>query len=285
MLPNVRLMIAATFTSVVVLIFGFGVFAALRVSHQPLERSASAAPLLLIAANAATSVANVAAAEPFERRFQIDEPAGGGGISALAYSAPEQPAERSAVTIVVPAADYHDATLSEPGPTPMPPDSVDASAPSQPATAAGAVPEAKPDEIAAATGALAPPSALSVAVALPNAESMPEQTHPAAPAIETEVPPPPSITEPAPTMPETAAKSAEKEAKRPHVATRTHHARKARAIAQDAAFEQPRSEAAQAWPSQAAQQPAKSRHAKNTSSTTAVSSPATGGPSISAPSR
>ena len=37
MLPNVRLMIAATFAAVLMLIFGFGMFATFRVSHAPLE--------------------------------------------------------------------------------------------------------------------------------------------------------------------------------------------------------------------------------------------------------
>ncbi len=38
MFPNVRLMIAAVFASVVVLSFGFGIFAAFRVNHEPLSR-------------------------------------------------------------------------------------------------------------------------------------------------------------------------------------------------------------------------------------------------------
>ena len=50
MFPNVRLMIAAVFASVVVLTCGFGVFAAFRVSHEPLGRVQPAgAPMQLVA--------------------------------------------------------------------------------------------------------------------------------------------------------------------------------------------------------------------------------------------
>ena len=69
MFPNVRLMIAAIVASIVALSCGFGVFAAFRVNHEPLVRLPPVtAPLPLIAGNTA-SVA-VAAAEPFDRRFQ-----------------------------------------------------------------------------------------------------------------------------------------------------------------------------------------------------------------------
>ena len=47
MLPDIRLMIAATFAAVLILVFGFGMFATFRVSHAPLERVASAGPLHL----------------------------------------------------------------------------------------------------------------------------------------------------------------------------------------------------------------------------------------------
>ena len=46
MFPNVRLMIAATWASVVVLICGFGMFAAFRVSHEPLVRLPAVSALL-----------------------------------------------------------------------------------------------------------------------------------------------------------------------------------------------------------------------------------------------
>ncbi len=73
MFPNIRLMIAAIVASIVALSCGFGVFAAFRVNHEPLVRLPPiTAPLQLIAGNAA-SVA-VAAAEPFDRRFQTSPP-------------------------------------------------------------------------------------------------------------------------------------------------------------------------------------------------------------------
>ena len=73
MFPNIRLMIAAMVASIVALSCGFGVFAAFRVNHEPLVRLPPiTAPLQLIAGNTA-SVA-VAAAEPFDRRFQTSPP-------------------------------------------------------------------------------------------------------------------------------------------------------------------------------------------------------------------
>src|SRR5271163_4563527 len=79
MFPNVRLMIAATLASVVVLICGFGMFAVFRVSHDPfVHLPAATAPLQLVADNAARSSAGFASAEPFDRRFEV---------KALAYAA------------------------------------------------------------------------------------------------------------------------------------------------------------------------------------------------------
>jgi hypothetical protein len=75
MFPNVRLMIAAVFASIVALICGFGIFAALRVSHEPLVRLPPAtAPLQLVADNAAKSSVAFAPGEPFNGRFQIGNP-------------------------------------------------------------------------------------------------------------------------------------------------------------------------------------------------------------------
>jgi hypothetical protein len=79
MFPNVRLMIAATLASVVVLICGFGMFAVFRVSHDPfVHLPAATAPLQLVADNAARSSAGFASKEPFDRRFEV---------KALAYAA------------------------------------------------------------------------------------------------------------------------------------------------------------------------------------------------------
>jgi hypothetical protein len=72
MLPNVRLMIAATVASIVALMCGFGMFAVFRVNHEPFARlPAATAPLLLVADNAATAPARYALAEPFDARFQL----------------------------------------------------------------------------------------------------------------------------------------------------------------------------------------------------------------------
>ena len=72
MLPNVRLMIAATLASVVALICGFGMFAVFRINHEPFARlPAATAPLLLVADNATIAPARYALAEPFDARFQL----------------------------------------------------------------------------------------------------------------------------------------------------------------------------------------------------------------------
>ncbi len=72
MFPNVRLLVAATLASIVMLICGFGMFATLRVSHAPLLRPlvATASPQRL-ADNAASSPLAFAPLEPFDRRFEI----------------------------------------------------------------------------------------------------------------------------------------------------------------------------------------------------------------------
>jgi hypothetical protein len=283
MLPNVRLMIAATFASVVVLICGFGVFAAFRVSHDPLVRlPAAAAPLQLAAANAATSSTMVTAGEPFDHRFQIGEPGDGSGISALAYSAP-QPTEQPVMKAAVPAAGDHDHDASKPEPAPTPADSADAPTPSQQAAVPEATLETKPDEVTAATVAQAPASAPSIAaIEAPTAESPTEQAHPAEQPIETDTAPASSTTEPVPATPPIAVK-VEKPTKHSHDA-KTHHVRRARASAsaQASTFQRSDFQTASAWPSQGAQKPpAKSSRSKVTAKTTGDS--AAGGPFVSAP--
>jgi hypothetical protein len=75
MFPNVRLLIAATIVSVVALSCGFAVFAALRVNHEPLARSA-APPLRLLASLSPSPPIMVAAVEPFDREARPNEPSG-----------------------------------------------------------------------------------------------------------------------------------------------------------------------------------------------------------------
>jgi hypothetical protein len=74
MLPNVRLQIVALFVSVVALSFGFGVFAAFRVNHEPLaEIPAVAAPVPLAAENAVPSNTTTPWGAPFGSRFWLSE--------------------------------------------------------------------------------------------------------------------------------------------------------------------------------------------------------------------
>jgi hypothetical protein len=72
MFPNVRLLVAATLASIAMLFCGFGLFAALHVSHAPLLRpllvTASPQPL---ADNAAITPLGFAPSGPFDRRFGI----------------------------------------------------------------------------------------------------------------------------------------------------------------------------------------------------------------------
>jgi len=74
MLLNVRLQIVALFVSVVALSFGFGVFAAFRVNHEPLTQlPAGAIPLQLAAENPATSNTRTSWGAPFGSRFWLSE--------------------------------------------------------------------------------------------------------------------------------------------------------------------------------------------------------------------
>ncbi len=158
MFPNVRVMMAAIFASVVVLICGFGMFAVFRVGHEPLVRLPPAtAPLQLIAHSDATP-SQVAAGEPFDRRFQISAPQSAGDATAspmrkrdrhdgvqsrpAAAAVPEPgaaaavgteavggstesaaspaapPIEEFGVRTVTPTADAHARVASEPAPAP-----------------------------------------------------------------------------------------------------------------------------------------------------------------------
>ena len=75
MLPNVRLLIAAILASVLVLICGFGVFAAFRVSHEPIAHlPAAVAPSQLIAENRAAPSAVLVARETIDQHSQSDIP-------------------------------------------------------------------------------------------------------------------------------------------------------------------------------------------------------------------
>jgi hypothetical protein len=75
MLPNVRLLIAAMLASVLVLICGFGVFAAFRVSHEPIAHLPVAmAPSQLVAENRTAPSAVLVARETVDPHSQSDTP-------------------------------------------------------------------------------------------------------------------------------------------------------------------------------------------------------------------
>jgi hypothetical protein len=72
MFPNVRLMIAAVLASVAALSCGFAVFAAFRVSDEPLARlQAVATPLQLAADHETLSIVPLAAKETFGVRYDL----------------------------------------------------------------------------------------------------------------------------------------------------------------------------------------------------------------------
>jgi hypothetical protein len=74
MFPNVRLQIVALFVSVLALSFGFGMFAAFRVNHEPLAQiRASAAPLQLAPENAVPPSTITSWGAPFGSRFWLSE--------------------------------------------------------------------------------------------------------------------------------------------------------------------------------------------------------------------
>jgi hypothetical protein len=121
MFPNMRLMITAVVASVITLSCGFGIFAALRINHEPIGRlPAASAPLRLITDNAVTASAPVTAAEPLEHRLQNGEPRNTGDTTAMAYSAmpPKAAAEEQTgvvsapISAEVPAAAGDDSSVS-----------------------------------------------------------------------------------------------------------------------------------------------------------------------------
>jgi hypothetical protein len=75
MFPNVRLMIAAMLASIVVLICGFAVFAAFRVSHEPIAHlPAAVAPLQLVAENTGASSPAPAGRDVVEQHSEVSIP-------------------------------------------------------------------------------------------------------------------------------------------------------------------------------------------------------------------
>lgn len=83
MFPNVRLMAASTLASIMALFFAFGVYASMRISHEPLPLSSRRAPLQLVGLNVA--MLPITVLEPFAR--QHSTPVAAEASSVLAYSA------------------------------------------------------------------------------------------------------------------------------------------------------------------------------------------------------
>ena len=284
MLPNVRLMIAATFAAVLMLIFGFGMFATFRVSHDPLERAASASPLHVFTAQD-TAPLLVTAAAPFNNRFETVGK-GSRSVAALAYAAPE-PAEQPDMKVIAPAAEHPDQTATQgtPEPATATRESADVLQSSQQAASSEAGPETKPDETLAAVTPSAPsadPQTIALAepsiAPAPALTEEPEAVALAAPTIE----PVPALSN----LATNAAETAEKKTKHAHAAARTHRIRKPRAVAEVSAFgTQTTFQTGLGWwtPQEPQKASAKILRSKITVKAPEDATSGTGGPFVSAP--
>jgi hypothetical protein len=291
MLPNVRLMIAATFAAVLMLIFGFGMFATFRVSHAPLERVASALPLHLFTAQD-TAPLVVTAAAPFNNRLETVGP-GTRSVAALAYAAPD-PAEQPELKVVAPATENPEQTAAQPTPEPaIPmPENADVPSSSQRAASSEAVAETKPGETLAAVTPSAPsadPQTITLAEPL-IAAPPPEPAQPFAQAEDPEVVALAALTiEPPPALPDiatSAAEKAEKKAKHAHAAARTHRIHKPRVVAEASAFgTQTTFQTGLGWwtPQEPQKAAAKIPRPKIAAKTPEGTTSSTGGPFVSAP--
>jgi hypothetical protein len=215
MFPNVRLLVAAMIGSVVALSCGFGIFAALRVNHEPLARLPSgSAPLQLLASISPSPPIAVAAVEPIERGLRAGDTSGGAGLA----DAPMR----------VPAASDREADT--PSPEPQTSSGVEgnasALAPAQEAPASAAEHETNPPDADATShdSAPAPVPAPSVAAI----EAPPEQSVLIEPEEQDGVLAPASVPQAAETAASKGAtKAATKSARKKktahtHVAARTH---------------------------------------------------------------
>jgi outer membrane biosynthesis protein TonB len=184
MFPNVRLMIAAVAASVLALCCGFAMFAAFRVSHEPLSRLAAGnAPLQLAADSTAPSAVALPAGQPFGARFELIQaqpaaaPVQAAAVVQDAAAAPEPKQDDAAVPPPEPpaavAADTTtDTAAIEPAPTPEP----EQAAPAEQAASAEQTPPAEPAASAAqpmqaaateTTAATVPQTATTAAAASP----------------------------------------------------------------------------------------------------------------------
>jgi hypothetical protein len=109
MFPNVRLMAASTLVSIVALFLAFGVYASLRISHEPLARPARSAPLQLVGLNVA--MLPITVLEPFAKH---SGPVMADGSSVLAYSGAQANQPPLPVTS---AGDAHEDNVAADAPT------------------------------------------------------------------------------------------------------------------------------------------------------------------------
>jgi hypothetical protein len=211
MLPNVRLQIVALFVSVVALSFGFGVFAAFRVNHEPLaEIPAGVSPLQLGAESPAPSNVGTSWGAPFGSRFWLSETQihGAADLPALTPVVRHDVTGRTMTWIVVTGS-----VTSAPAPAlrpPLPaPDVQSVEAPLAPKH--DDTPEEAPAPAGGAGVTAAPPAV--VGAAAPADQLEPEPTN-AAPEQAAQEPKPGKLP------PSTSRKAARIPAPRPRVAVR-----------------------------------------------------------------
>jgi hypothetical protein len=189
MFPNFRLIIGAVAASVVALSCGFGVFAALRVNHQPLARRSSAtAPLQLVPDNgappavpsarpSAADAPEIAAAAPDISPVESARNDGDQAPSAPSAAEPEtaalnaeaktdsatQPVDPPVTNSIALAADDHPPGAAEPVPAPVTTGSSAASVVPGEAAVAATGEEAKADKQAESASEPAPAAMPGVA--------------------------------------------------------------------------------------------------------------------------
>jgi hypothetical protein len=150
MLPTLRLLIAAMLATVVVLICGFGIFAAFRVSRDPIAHlPAAAAPLQMVAEAGAASFALSAGRDGAEQRSQFDVPMNAPQEAAPAAPLAEQHAKAELAADEPPTAQSPSATReAEPSADRDPEnESVASTPPEQPSTADPLVGQLEPSPV------------------------------------------------------------------------------------------------------------------------------------------
>jgi hypothetical protein len=203
MFPNVRLQIVALFVSVVALSFGFGVFAAFRVNHEPLVQVPAAAPLQLAPENTAPSNTTTPWGAPFGSRFWLSETQihGAADLPPLTPVVRHDVIQRTVTWVVVTGSAASAPVVQTPS---VLPDVQAIEAPLAPKQ------NGANDEVAAPTEAAAPPTAPAAAAVVgaaePAAQVQPEVTN--------------TVPEHVTQEPEASRKAAHSTLSRRHVAVR-----------------------------------------------------------------